>query len=241
MKLRSVALLAALALLGQVTLAQCWTIPCRTGATAAASGGGGITVVQGGTSSTAKECTSSPCSLAYPSNVGANHCLVIASALNGTSTFSVTDSLSDTISTDVTNAGVVGIFHTKTTGGADTVTISASGVIRIYIELWEVSGLANCSLDKTGTSSDSGAALSVATSASTTQANEFSLVAFNDHSTNGTITPTSPYAGYGILGGSGDETLLSAYDILSSTGTQTADATDSNSSDTTYNIIATLD
>lgn len=214
--------------------------------------GGGITLVQGGDSAHAKAAAyGTTVSLAYPTNPVAGDCLILAVSRSGTDTSSaVSTNLEGTLTNAISNYGYSGgwlttagglteiYYKTAAGGGTDTVTATSPNAA-LSMQIWEFRGL-SCSLDQTGLTGTSGTALSVSTSAATTHAAELSLASFTDQSSGAnTITVSAPYAGYAFVGGGNSESITSEYKILSSTGTQTANATDSASA-TTYQVIATF-
>ena len=207
-----------------------------------------ITVVQGGTSSTAKTImpgTNETITLAYPQSNTAGNLLVyvISVSSNSPPNIAPTDSNGNTILLAKNSTNSLAIYYVSSChGGPNTVSLRP-GFLDGFIELWEISGTSG-HLDQTGNSAGLvGPSATVSTSGSTKHPNEISMAGFFAKLTNTPVTLSSGYKGYALVGpDNGSETLASGYRILSGVGTetsQTATATFSKNSGS-FNAIATF-
>jgi hypothetical protein len=207
-----------------------------------------ITVVQGGTSSTAKTImpgTNETITLAYPQSNTAGNLLVyvISVSSNSPPNIAPTDSNGNTILVAKNSTNSLAIYYVSSChGGPNTVSLRP-GFLDGFMELWEIRGTSG-HLDQTGNSAGLvGPSATVSTSGSTKHPNEISIAGFFAKLTSTPVTLGSGYRGYAVVGpDNGSETLASGYLILSDVGTettQTATATFSKNSGS-FNAIATF-
>jgi hypothetical protein len=124
--------------------------------------------------------------VAYNSNVTAGNLLLVAvSTYDGVSLETPTDTLGNSFvqlaTQGTTGASVAAIYAaTANASGADTVTCGVSSANNIHCHIYEVQGVTT-TIDQTGTSSQAGPALTVPTSAATTNAVDYVLAYFSDN------------------------------------------------------------
>src|SRR5208337_1338820 len=186
--------------------------------------------------------------VAFGSNVTSGHVIVVAvSTYDGETLVTPTDtqgnSFTQLVTAGTSGAAVAAIYvATARSSAADTVTcsIANSASDNIHCHIYEVSGVTT-TVDKTGTSSQAGTALTVSTSASTANANDYVFAYFADNHSAATYTVGS---GYGDTQASedtsGGDSGFSEDKVVTATGTQTATATGS-TTDTFVNLIVTLE
>ncbi len=185
-------------------------------------------------------------SVAFGSNVAAGHVLVVAVSTYDAQTISTpTDtqgnSFAQAVTAGTSGAAVAAIYvATAKSTAADTVTCAVNSANNIHCHIYEVSGI-TATVDKTGTNSQAGTALTVSTSASTANANDYVFAYFADNHSAATYTVGS---GYGDTQASedtsGGDSGFSEDKVVTATGTQTATATAS-TTDTFVNLIVTLE
>ncbi len=185
-------------------------------------------------------------SVAFGSNVTAGHVLVVAVSTYDAQTISTPadtqgNSFTQAVTAGTSGAAVAAIYvATAKSTAADTVTCAVNSANNIHCHIYEVSGI-TATVDKTGTSSQAGTALTVSTSASTANANDYVFAYFADNHSAATYTVGS---GYGDTQASedtsGGDSGFSEDKVVTATGTQTATATAS-TTDTFVNLIMTLE
>ena len=184
--------------------------------------------------------------VAFGSNVTSGDVVLVAVSTYDAETISApTDtqgnSFTQLVTAGTSGAAVAAIYAaTAKSTAADTVTCNISSTNNIHCHIYEVSGV-TATVDKTGTSSQAGTALTVSTSASTSNANDYVFAYFADNHTASTYTVGS---GYGDTQASedtsGGDSGFSEDKVVTATGTQTATATAS-TTDTFVNLIVTLE
>jgi hypothetical protein len=184
--------------------------------------------------------------VAFGSNVASGDVVLVAVSTYDAETISApTDtqgnSFTQLVTAGTSGAAVAAIYAaTAKSSAADTVTCNISSTNNIHCHIYEVSGV-SATVDKTGTSSQAGTALTVSTSASTANANDYVFAYFADNHTAATYTVGS---GYGDTQASEDtssgDSGFSEDKVVTATGTQTATATGS-TTDTFVNLIVTLE
>jgi hypothetical protein len=184
--------------------------------------------------------------VAFGSNVTSGHVIIVAVSTYDAQTISTpTDTQGNSFTQLVTGgtsgAAVAAIYAaTAKSTAADTVTCAVNSANNIHCHIYEVSGVTT-TVDKTGTSSQAGTALTVSTSASTANANDYVFAYFADNHSAATYTVGS---GYGDTQASedtsGGDSGFSEDKVVTATGTQTATATAS-TTDTFEELIVTLE
>jgi hypothetical protein len=184
--------------------------------------------------------------VAFSSNVTSGHAIIVAQSTYDAQTISTpTDtqgnSFTQVVTAGTSGAAVAAIYvATAKSSAADTVTCAINSANNIHCHIYEASGIST-TVDKTGTNSQAGTALTVSTSASTANANDYVFAYFADNHSAATYTVGS---GYGNTQASedtsGGDSGFSEVKVVTATGTQTATATGS-TTDTFVNLIVTLE
>lgn len=205
-----------------------------------------ITVVQHANATTATTGSSTSLSRAFPSANTAGNLLVVAvSTYSGETISPPTDSVNNTYALAVgasrSGNAVAAIYYAANCkGGANTVTAHISAADNVHLHIYEISGMATSApVDVTGSNiSNTATSLTVSTSGSTTSANDYVFAYFADNATPKTFTAGAGYGDTEQSESSGDAGF-SEDKIVSSTGTQTATATESGADPITA-LIATF-
>jgi hypothetical protein len=183
----------------------------------------------------------------FTSNVTAgNKLLVAVGAWVGQTINAPTDSRGNAYTQLVTANGgnaVAAIYiATANSTGADTVTCSTNVTGNIHCHIYEVSGTTGTADAVGGSLQTSATALSVSTSAATTNANDYILAFFAANNVSATYTVGTGYGNTettnNVAGKNGD-TGFSEDKVATTTGVQTATATAS-TADTFTNVIVAL-
>src|ERR1039458_7844452 len=184
--------------------------------------------------------------VAFGSNVTSGHVIIVAVSTYDAQTISTpTDtqgnSFTQVVTAGTSGAAVAAIYvATAKSTAADTVTCAVNSANNIHCHIYEVSGI-TATVDKTGTSSMAGTALTVSTSASTANANDYVFAYFADNHSGATYTVGSGYGDtQSSIDTSGGDSGFSEDKVVTATGTQTATATAS-TTDTFVNLIVALE
>ena len=184
--------------------------------------------------------------VSFGSNVTSGDVVLVAVSTYDAQTISTpTDtqgnSFTQVVTAGTSGAAVAAIYvATAKSTAADTVTCAINSANNIHCHVYEVSG-ASTTVDKTGTNSQAGTALTVSTSASTSNANDYVFAYFADNHSAATYTVGSGYGDtQSSIDTSGGDSGFSEDKVVSATGTQTATATGS-TTDTFVNLIVTLE
>jgi BACON domain-containing protein len=170
----------------------------------------------------------------FKGNVTLGNVLFVAVSTYAKQTMSApTDSEGNvyTLAATVTNPGnsVASIYTTTATStGANTVTCHVGGSDNIHCHIYEVAGVTT-TVDASGTRLLTGNALSVSTTAATTNASDYVLSYFAADNTQPTFTAGAGYADAETTNSPSNDTAFSEDSILSATGVPTATATASGS------------
>jgi hypothetical protein len=181
--------------------------------------------------------------VAFTSNVTSGNVLLVAeSTYDGETLDAPTDSEGNSF-TQLVNAGTSGdsvaavYAATAKSTGADTVTCNISASNNLHCHIYEVHGI-TATVDQTGNSTVTSTALTVSTTAATTNADDYVFAFFTDNDNGANIT-AGPGLGDTELSNDGGDTAFSEDKVVIATGVQTATAT-SSLDDTDVNVIVAL-
>lgn len=179
----------------------------------------------------------------FKSNVTAGDVLFVAVSTYAGETISApTDSQANiyALAATGTNPGnsVASIYvATAKSTGADTVTCHIGASDNIHCHIYEVKGVTTL-LDASGTHTLTGTALTVSTSAATTNASDYVLAYFASDNSQVTFTAGAGYADPETTDSTSNDSAFSEDKVVAATGVQTATATASGSDAFTGLIVA---
>jgi len=182
--------------------------------------------------------------VSFNNNVTSGNVILVAESTYDAETLATpTDTIGNTF-TQIVTAGTSGdsvaavYAATNKSSGADTVTCNDNDASNnLHCNIYEVQGITT-TVDQTGNSTVTGTALTVSTSAATTNAVDYIFVFFTDNANGANIT-VGPGYGDTQLSNDGGDSAFSEDSVVIATGVQTATAT-SNLSDADVNVIAAL-
>ena len=182
--------------------------------------------------------------VAFNSNVTSGNLILVAVSTYDAETLDTPTDTQGNSFTQLVTAGTSGdsvaaiYAATAKSSGADTVTCNISAANNIHCHIYEVQG-ATATVDQTGNSTQTATALTVSTSAQTTNADDFVFAYFSDNGNATTYTAGSGLGDIEMTDSSSGDSGFSEDKVVIATGTQTATATAS-AADTFVNVIVAL-
>ncbi|SPF40697.1 Phospholipase C (modular protein) [Candidatus Sulfotelmatobacter kueseliae] len=182
--------------------------------------------------------------IAFANNVTSGNLVLVAESAYYTHPLAApTDSQGNTFTQLVTanstgNAAAAIYVAVAASSGADTVNCNIGTAGNMHCHIYEVSG-ATAVVDTTGTVVQTGTALSVSTSAATTNANDYIFAYFSGANSEATFTAGSGFADTETTDSPSDDCGFSEDELANTAAIQTATATAS-TSDTFVNLIVAL-
>ena len=187
-----------------------------------------ITTVQHNSGSTG---SATSLAVAFNSNVTSGNVILVAVSTYDAETLDTPTDTQGNSFTQLVTAGTSGdsvaaiYAATAKSTGADTVTCNISASNNIHCHIYEVQGITT-TVDKTGNSTQTGTALTVSTSAATTNADDFVFAYFSDNENGTTYTAGIRVGRYRNDGSNaGGDSGFSEDKVVIATGVQTATAT----------------
>jgi hypothetical protein len=225
-------------------------IATASGYTQSAVGSAAYTISSGGTpiktvqSNNGSSEDSDALAVAFNSNVTSGNVILVAESTYDAETLATpTDTIGNTFTLLVTAGtsgdSVAAVYGaTNKSSGADTVTCNDNDASNnLHCNIYEVQGITT-TVDETGNSTLTNTALTVSTSAATTNADDYVFAFFADNANGANIT-VGPGYGDAQLSNDGGDSGFSEDSVVVATGVQTATAT-SSLDDADVNVIVAL-